>query len=77
MGSRMFARPAPDMLRHMQVTISFEGTDPPRGRAGSEGGESMSFTGWLGLLKALSQLLGPLAEPPPPQAGPETTPPAS
>ncbi len=49
----------------MEVRISFDQTDPPVGRLvvtsppGARPGESsIPFTGWLGLLHALSEALG-------------------
>jgi hypothetical protein len=39
------------------ITVTLEQTDPPSGSAGLEGGERVAFVGWLGLLRALSELL--------------------
>jgi hypothetical protein len=47
----------------VQITISLEYTDPPSGRAAAEGVDPVAFTGWLGLLRALSELVGRPGEP--------------
>lgn len=76
----MFPRLARDRIAPMRITISLDGTDPPSGGAASDDGAPVLFTGWLGLLKALSELLSPAearAEPLPRPAEPERTPPAS
>lgn len=57
-------RPA-DQCRHDQVvviTIQLDGTDPPVGRVSLAGGVEVVFVGWLGLLRALSELLDSAGE---------------
>ena len=52
-------RPA-DRCRHdrvVEITIRLDGIDPPVGRVSLVGGREMVFVGWLGLLRALSELL--------------------
>ena len=41
----------------MQIEISVETMDPPQGTLVADGGESISFAGWLDLLRVLSELL--------------------
>jgi hypothetical protein len=41
----------------MEITIRLNEIDPPAGRASLPGGRPVAFVGWLGLLRALSQLL--------------------
>jgi len=52
----MFARIAMADDDRMIVRIFFDGSDPPTGRAGIPGKDDVAFTGWLGLLGALSSL---------------------
>jgi hypothetical protein len=52
-------RPA-DRRRHdrvVEITIRLDGLDPPVGRVSLAGGLEVVFVGWLGLLRALSELL--------------------
>ena len=52
-------RPA-DWCTHccvVEITIRLDGIDPPVGRVSLVGGREMVFVGWLGLLRALSELL--------------------
>ena len=49
-----------DRRRHdriVEITIRLDGIDPPVGRVSLAGGEEVVFVGWLGLLRALSDLL--------------------
>jgi hypothetical protein len=41
----------------MENTIRLDGIDPPIGRVSLAGGVEVVFVGWLGLLRALSELL--------------------
>jgi hypothetical protein len=46
--------------RHDQtvvITIRFDAVDPPAGRLWLSGRPEVTFVGWLGLLRALSELL--------------------
>ena len=43
--------------RRMVITISIDEPEPPAGRARIDDGSELAFSGWLGLLKALSELL--------------------
>lgn len=67
----MFPSFARATMSCMEIKISFEQTDPPTGRVVGGGGELVPFSGWLGLLKALSELVArgeAHAEPLPPLA---------
>jgi hypothetical protein len=54
----------------MEIRISLDRTEPPAGRLrlvpgpqpapGPAKGEEIPFTGWLGLLRALSEVIGPV-----------------
>lgn len=44
--------------RRVVITIRFDATDPPVGAVSRAGGREVAFVGWLGLLRALSELLG-------------------
>jgi hypothetical protein len=49
-----------DRRRHdsiVEITIRLDGIDPPVGRISLAGGVEVVFEGWLGLLRALSELL--------------------
>jgi hypothetical protein len=63
----MFSALARATVAVVRITISLNASEPPSGTAELEGGEQEAFAGWLGMLKALSELLrraeGP-AEPP-------------
>jgi hypothetical protein len=39
------------------ITIRLDATDPPAGTVSLHGGHPVAFTGWLGLLRVLSELL--------------------
>jgi hypothetical protein len=41
----------------VEITIRLDGIDPPTGRVSLAGGVEVVFVGWLGLLRALSELL--------------------
>jgi hypothetical protein len=41
----------------VEITIRLDGIDPPIGRVSVAGGVEVVFVGWLGLLRALSELL--------------------
>lgn len=41
----------------MQIEISVEELDPPKGSVVADGGEAIVFAGWMDLLRVLSQLL--------------------
>jgi hypothetical protein len=41
----------------VEITIRLDGIDPPVGRVSLGGGVEVVFVGWLGLLRALSELL--------------------
>jgi hypothetical protein len=41
----------------VEITIRLDGIDPPVGRVSLAGGVDVVFVGWLGLLRALSELL--------------------
>jgi hypothetical protein len=41
----------------VEITIRLDGIDPPMGRVSLAGGVEVVFVGWLGLLRALSDLL--------------------
>ena len=41
----------------VEITIRLDGIDPPMGRVSLAGGVEVVFVGWLGLLRALSELL--------------------
>jgi hypothetical protein len=43
--------------REVVITIRLDATDPPAGKATVPGGRPVSFVGWLGLLRVLSELL--------------------
>ena len=48
----------------VEILIALDATEPPAGRVrvpGREGHEDIRFTGWLGLLRVLSELMGSLA----------------
>lgn len=50
----------------MLIRVWVDERDPPSGRVEVEGGEPEVFSGWLGLLKVLSEVLNlPLARPSP------------
>ena len=40
----------------MEITIRLDGIDPPVGRVSVVGGREVVFVGWLGLIRALSEL---------------------
>ncbi|HEU5390853.1 MAG TPA: hypothetical protein VFX25_09650 [Streptosporangiaceae bacterium] len=45
----------------MEILIAFDATEPPAGRVrvpGRDEHEDIRFTGWLGLLRVLSELIG-------------------
>jgi hypothetical protein len=45
----------------VEILIALDATDPPAGRVrvpGREEHEDTRFTGWLGLLRVLSELMG-------------------
>lgn len=41
----------------MVITIRLEATDPPAGRVSLAGDREVTFVGWLGLIRVLSDLL--------------------
>ena len=41
------------------ITIRIDSLDPPTGRVSLEGRPEVGFVGWLGLLRALSEMLAP------------------
>jgi len=43
---------------HVVIVIRLDATEPPTGEVGMQGAEPVPFAGWLGLLRALSELLG-------------------
>ena len=56
----------------MEIRISLERVEPPAGRLGlvsdprqaaDAGSQEVSFTGWLGLLRALEEVIGPTEDP--------------
>ena len=56
----------------MEIRISLDRVEPPAGRLGlmtdprqasDAGGQEVPFTGWLGLLRALEEVLGPAEHP--------------
>lgn len=53
--------PAPHHLA-VVITIRLNATDPPAGRVKVTGGRPIAFVGWLGLLRALSELLASPSE---------------
>jgi hypothetical protein len=59
----MFWPLASDRIGTVQIMLSLERTDPPSGRVEAEGEDAVEFTGWLGLLKALSDLVGRAGSP--------------
>jgi hypothetical protein len=45
----------------VEILIAFDATEPPAGRVrlpGRDEHEDIRFTGWLGLLRVLSELMG-------------------
>jgi hypothetical protein len=45
----------------VEILIAFDATEPPAGwvrRPGHDENEDIRFTGWLGLLRVLSELMG-------------------
>lgn len=45
----------------VEILIAFDATDPPAGRVrrpGRDEDDDIRFTGWLGLLRVLSELMG-------------------
>jgi hypothetical protein len=45
----------------VEILIAFDATEPPAGRVrlpGRDEHEDVRFTGWLGLLRVLSELMG-------------------
>lgn len=45
----------------VEILIAFDATEPPAGRVrvpGRDEHEDIRFTGWLGLLRVLSELIG-------------------
>ena len=45
----------------VEILIAFDATEPPAGRVrlpGHDEHEDVRFTGWLGLLRVLSELMG-------------------
>ncbi len=42
----------------MTIELVFAACDPPEGCLRAEDGETRCFAGWLGLLRALSDLIG-------------------
>jgi hypothetical protein len=49
----------------MEIRISLDRVEPPAGRLWPVEGEEVPFTGWLGLLRALYQVLGQPGDLPP------------
>lgn len=49
----------------MVVRIDLSGVDPPSGTVAFDGEDGVAFTGWLGLLGALTERVGPV----PPRRG--------
>jgi hypothetical protein len=52
---------APRHNELVEILIALDATDPPAGRVrvpGREEHEDTRFTGWLGLLRVLSELMG-------------------
>jgi hypothetical protein len=59
-----------EILGGMEIRISLDRVEPPAGRLrlvpgpqpapGPAEGEEIPFTGWLGLLRALSEVMGPV-----------------
>jgi hypothetical protein len=45
--------------RRVVITIRLDAVDPPAGHVILAGGVEVAFVGWLGLLRALSELLEP------------------
>jgi hypothetical protein len=43
----------------MEIRISLDRLEPPAGRLWRVEGEKVPFSGWLGLLRALYQVVGP------------------
>jgi hypothetical protein len=39
------------------ITIRLDAVDPPAGRARREGRPELAFSGWLGLLRVLAELM--------------------
>jgi hypothetical protein len=48
--------------RLVEITIRLDGIDPPVGRVSLIGGVEVLFVGWLGLLRALSELFESVSE---------------
>jgi hypothetical protein len=46
----------------MLIQIDVKEMDPPTGTVRIEGKENRSFTGWLGLIHTLEELIGPPAK---------------
>lgn len=42
--------------RDMRIQIDLEEHDPPTGTVSAEGQQEQTFAGWLGLLRAISEL---------------------
>lgn len=51
-------RPSPGEDRAVEIRIEIEDVEPPSGIASAEGRPPVRFTGWLELLRVLSDLLG-------------------
>ena len=61
----------PGQDERVEVRIALDALDPPAGRIRVSGGDSeLRFTGWLGLLRVLYQVMG--APPGPQAAAPDT-----
>jgi hypothetical protein len=43
----------------LRIEIDLDASDPPEGRLRLPHGPEQAFVGWLGLMKALSDVLGP------------------
>ena len=57
----MWAPAGPGHDVRVEILISLDATDPPAGRIrvpGREEPEEIRFTGWLGLLRVLSDVMG-------------------
>jgi hypothetical protein len=56
----MRAPPGPGHDVRVEILLSLDATDPPAGRVRVPGGEhaEIRFTGWLGLLRVLSDVMG-------------------